>query len=651
MRHATHPAAESAILATLERYGFEWDGEVVRQSRAARRTQPRSRGSARRDRRTSAHARAGSSGPRRSPPSGEHVYPGTCRDGIPADRAARAQRACRLRVGDARITFRDRLQGVQSQDLARDVGDFVIRRADGLYAYQLAVVVDDALQDVTHVVRGADLLASTPRQILLQRLLGYPELSYLHAPVAINAHGQKLSKQTRAAPPSRRRAAGASRGVAFPRSAASRRIADAGVRRRILAVGDSRVELRSASAVRDASRTDARRRRRLPERYNYEFPAPHTSPVAPRIPKKKPMTTLVAVRKNDEIAIAADSLTTFGDTRLTAQYDRSSEKIVHYKGTYIGLCGSAAHQLVFQSLLAKHSDLDFSNKAAIFETFRKLHPILKEQHFLNPKEEEDDPYESTQVTALVANEHGIFGVYSMREVFEYSQYWAVGSGREFALGAMYAQYPKLRTAVAIARAGVEAGATFDRNSGLPMTLYTVTAKRKGAGDTQGGRRMSLYIPGHFAPRDRSSVARLLHEHPFATLVTPSAAEPFVTHLPLIHVADCEPHGTLHGHFARTNPHVEAAAHGASLALFHGPHAYVTPSWYADPAGAVPTWNYAVAHAHGTIELARDPAETRAVLDLLIQRFEGFPRRALESGSHRGRASTPWCARSSASGSR
>src|SRR5215467_9367766 len=179
------------------------------------------------------------------------------------------------------------------------------------------------------------------------------------------------------------------------------------------------------------------------------------------------MTTLVAVRKNDEIAIAADSLTTFGDTRLSAQYDRSSEKIVHYKGTYIGLCGSAAHQLVFQSLLAKHNDLDFSNKAAIFETFRKLHPILKEQHFLNPKEEEDDPYESTQITALIANEHGIFGVYSMREVFEYTQFWAVGSGREFALGAMNAMYSRLKSAEAVARVGIEAGCTFDKNSSLP----------------------------------------------------------------------------------------------------------------------------------------------------------------------------------------
>ena len=188
------------------------------------------------------------------------------------------------------------------------------------------------------------------------------------------------------------------------------------------------------------------------------------------------MTTLVAVRKNQEIVIAADSLTTFGDTRLPPDFDRNPDKILRYKDNYIGLCGSAAHQLVFQSLLAGHAALDFSTKAGIFETFRKLHPILKEQHFLNPREEEDDPYESTQVTALVANEHGIFGVYSMREVFEYTRFWAVGTGREFAIGAMHSQYDRLPTAAAIATAGIEAGAAFDKNSGLPMTLYSIPAK-------------------------------------------------------------------------------------------------------------------------------------------------------------------------------
>ena len=133
--------------------------------------------------------------------------------------------------------------------------------------------------------------------------------------------------------------------------------------------------------------------------------------------------------------------------------------------------------------------------------------------------------------------------------------------------------------------------------------------------------MSLYVPSHFQARDRTLFARLAHEHPFATLVTPAAPEPLVTHLPLIHILDREPNGTLLGHFARANPHARDAGGVESMAIFHGPHAYVSPSWYADPAGAVPTWNYAVAHAHGTIELAQDGAETRAIVDLLIQRFE------------------------------
>ena len=133
--------------------------------------------------------------------------------------------------------------------------------------------------------------------------------------------------------------------------------------------------------------------------------------------------------------------------------------------------------------------------------------------------------------------------------------------------------------------------------------------------------MSVYVPGHFATNDRAMVTRLIDDYPFATLVTPGAPEPVVTHLPLLLVEDGEPHGTLFGHFARANPHARSNPDVESVAIFHGPHAYVTPSWYVDPAAAVPTWNYAVAHAHGAIELASDPAETRAVLDLLIKRFE------------------------------
>jgi glutamyl-Q tRNA(Asp) synthetase len=198
-RPRSRPGAEAAILATLEHYGFTWDGEVSHQAErdeyyAAALERLRSNGHLYEcacSRRELATAPMG--------PGGERVYPGTCRNGMAADRGERPARAWRVRVGSARIAFDDRLQGPQTQDLARAVGDFVVRRADGLYAYQLAVVVDDALQDITHVVRGADLLASTPRQIHLQGLLGYAPLSYLHVPVALNAVGEKLSKQTGAA--------------------------------------------------------------------------------------------------------------------------------------------------------------------------------------------------------------------------------------------------------------------------------------------------------------------------------------------------------------------------------------------------------------------------------------------------------------------
>ncbi|MEO8676328.1 MAG: FMN-binding negative transcriptional regulator [Casimicrobiaceae bacterium] len=133
--------------------------------------------------------------------------------------------------------------------------------------------------------------------------------------------------------------------------------------------------------------------------------------------------------------------------------------------------------------------------------------------------------------------------------------------------------------------------------------------------------MSIYVPRHFDAGNRVAIARLLHDHPFATLITPTVGEPQVSHVPLLWVGDCEPHGTLIGHFARTNPHAEIAEAAESIAIFHGPHAYISPSWYAEPAAAVPTWNYAVVHAHGTLHLARAPAETRAILDVLIHRFE------------------------------
>jgi transcriptional regulator len=133
--------------------------------------------------------------------------------------------------------------------------------------------------------------------------------------------------------------------------------------------------------------------------------------------------------------------------------------------------------------------------------------------------------------------------------------------------------------------------------------------------------MAVYVPAHFAAHDRAAIARLMHDSAFATLVTPAQPEPAITHLPLMWLADCEPHGTLIGHFARANPHANVAMAGESIAIFHGPHAYVSPSWYAEPAAGVPTWNYAVVHAHGPVELCSDRAGTQAILDMLIHRFE------------------------------
>lgn len=133
---------------------------------------------------------------RERPRHGELVYPGTCRGGL----RGRAARAWRFRVEPGRVQWTDRRLGAQSQDVAQEVGDFVLKRADGWFAYQLAVVVDDAEQGVTHVVRGEDLADNTARQLLLQRALQLPAPGYLHTPLVLGANGEKLSKQNGAAP-------------------------------------------------------------------------------------------------------------------------------------------------------------------------------------------------------------------------------------------------------------------------------------------------------------------------------------------------------------------------------------------------------------------------------------------------------------------
>jgi glutamyl-Q tRNA(Asp) synthetase len=187
------PGAADEILLTLEALGLYWDGEIVWQSRrqeayvdALERLQKRGLlyGCACSRREILASApHPGEEGP---------VYPGTCRRGLPA---GRLQRAVRVMVPDRIIGFDDGVFGWQEQNLAREVGDFVLRRADGMFAYQLAVVVDDAGSGVNQVVRGADLLGSTPRQIFLLDSLGLPVPAYLHVPLALHPDGRKISKR------------------------------------------------------------------------------------------------------------------------------------------------------------------------------------------------------------------------------------------------------------------------------------------------------------------------------------------------------------------------------------------------------------------------------------------------------------------------
>lgn len=186
------PGAADSILRCLEAYGLQWDGEVVYQSKrndayhaALHRLRDAGRifpcACSRKE--VAGIARPGDESP---------VYPGTCRQGVSAGRKARA---LRVRIEDVALGFDDLLQGRIERSMARQIGDFILYRADHVYAYHLACVVDDAEEGITHVVRGADLIDSTPRQIYLQQLLGLPTPEYLHLPIAVDRSGQKLSKQ------------------------------------------------------------------------------------------------------------------------------------------------------------------------------------------------------------------------------------------------------------------------------------------------------------------------------------------------------------------------------------------------------------------------------------------------------------------------
>ena len=190
------------------------------------------------------------------------------------------------------------------------------------------------------------------------------------------------------------------------------------------------------------------------------------------------MSTVVVVKKNGQIAIAADTLTKWGDVKESAEYVVSKTKIARVGENYFAHVGHASFGLVLESLFKDRKKLPKLDSAqAVFEMTREIHPISKEHYFLNPTEDSDDPFESSQHYYLVANPHGIFGVYALRSIQEYSKFYSFGSGYELALGAMEVLYDLDYSAEEIARKAVEVAAKFNDATGLPVEVHSIKAKR------------------------------------------------------------------------------------------------------------------------------------------------------------------------------
>jgi ATP-dependent protease HslVU (ClpYQ) peptidase subunit len=194
------------------------------------------------------------------------------------------------------------------------------------------------------------------------------------------------------------------------------------------------------------------------------------------------MTTVVVVKKAGQVAIAADTLVTFGDTRLGPRFEDNSKifKIDTPAGpSYVGMAGTVAHFPALRKAMEAlpKDQLLLGSKDEVFDTFTRLHPVLKESFFLQTKEDDNDPYESSQFSVLVANATGIYGLYSYREVFEFKEFWGIGSGRSFALGALHATWGSAKSARDLALQSVQAACEFDKNSGGPVDVFTVKLKK------------------------------------------------------------------------------------------------------------------------------------------------------------------------------
>lgn len=189
------------------------------------------------------------------------------------------------------------------------------------------------------------------------------------------------------------------------------------------------------------------------------------------------MTTIAVVKKDGFVSIAADTLTTYGSTKESANYVQNSEKIIKHKDTYLALTGWGATHLAIENFLSKtKKKLSFNSIQEIFQSGLLIHKELKENYFLR-FEDDDEPFETSRLDFLIANQFGIFSLTEHRYVQEFSRFYAYGSGNEFALGAMYAIYNDHdKTAEDIVKIGISAGAEFDDGTSLPMNCYTIKLK-------------------------------------------------------------------------------------------------------------------------------------------------------------------------------
>lgn len=194
------------------------------------------------------------------------------------------------------------------------------------------------------------------------------------------------------------------------------------------------------------------------------------------------MSIIVAAKRNGQIAIAADTAQSHDSLLLSSTHVTNHRKLFRCGNSYVGLAGWSASQEIFESLVRNHPDeINFDNREEIFETSRRLHKIMKDEYFLATDEDKEQPVESSQYGMLIANMHGIYELESYRSVAEFELYYALGSGKKLALGAMHASYEQGGSAADVVTAGVRAACEFDDGCLLPMQLINIEPETSLAG--------------------------------------------------------------------------------------------------------------------------------------------------------------------------